>query len=128
MACTVYLHLASLQGTICFFFVFFVFLRVFGDCLLLSFYIIIPSPVGDTHLLHQMNVQGHKGSNLSLKGERAILIGLTVLRCYTAQVCCRAVANIVLKLLLLMRSLLLKNELCHNVNKGLFSVPIFASF
>lgn len=94
------------------------------------FYIIIPSPVGGVHLLLQMNVQGHKGSNLSSKGECAVLIGSTVLHGYTAQVCRRAVANIVLKLLLLMRSLLLKNELCHNVNKGLLSqsVPIFTSF
>lgn len=69
-------------------------------------------PCGGTHLLLQMNV--HKASHLSSKGQRAILIGFTAQSHYTAQL-----ANIVLRLLLLMRLPLLKNEHWHSANSGL---------
>lgn len=69
-------------------------------------------PRGGTHPLLQMNV--HKAGHLSCRGQRAILIGFTAQSHYTAQL-----ANIVLRLLLLMRVPLLKNELCHIVNSGL---------
>lgn len=82
--------------------------------------IIISFPAGGAHLLLQMNV--HKASHLSSKGQRAILIGFTAQSHYTAQL-----ANIVLRLLLLMRVLLLKNELCHSASSGLLSrtSPVF---
>lgn len=82
--------------------------------------IIISFPAGCAHLLLQMNV--HKASHLSSKGQRAILIGFAAQSHYTAQL-----ANIVLRLLLLMRVLLLKNELCHSASSGLLSraSPVF---
>lgn len=77
-------------------------------------------PHRGAHLLLQMNV--HKAGHLSSKGQRAILIGFTAQSHYTAQL-----ANIALRLHLLMRVLLLKNEPCHSASSGLLFLmsPLF---
>lgn len=87
-------------------------------------------PCGDTSLCPLMKVQSHKANNWSSKGESAILISFMVYWYNTAQVSCWAVDNVVLKLLLLMSLLLLKNEHCQDVNKALLfqSAPILTSF